>query len=40
MGDQSAARLNVGNLRTLDTKEVNLKASVGSLVEVKSKHDS
>ena len=37
MGDQSNARLNLGNLRTLDNKEGNHKASVGSLVEVKSK---
>ena len=40
MGDQSNARLNVGNLRTLDNKGANNQASVASLVEIKSKHDS
>lgn len=39
MGDQSNARLNVSNLRTLDNKDGN-KASMQSLVEIKSKHDS
>ena len=37
MGDQSNARLNVSNLKTLDNREANHRASVGSLVEIKSK---
>jgi hypothetical protein len=39
IGDQSNARLNIGNLRTLDIKDGN-KASTGTLVEVRSKGDS
>jgi len=39
MGDQSNARLNVGNLRTLDNKELK-HASMSSLVEIKSKQES
>lgn len=39
MGDQSNARLNVSNLKTLENKGAQ-KGSVASLVEIKSKQDS